>query len=302
MNTYSTYQEAKIANPESEIYENDNGEFGTREQLSEVVGQYVLCEPKDYCITVEKFLADGHKFVDKDLYLGDDGEIKIIGKDVPAGVANNPVSDDDARFALRSAALNQTETPEEKEAFDVMAQGNEVVDLSDAPSGATHYGIHGCNELLFFKYDKGVYLMWKNENWSLSGYVHHEWLNAIPALEQPKHKYTKEEGEWDGEGMPPVGVDFQVYVGGVWLTVKSLGCLVFKDREKYYGVDYTNGEAAYNTYDRPIRKVVTEREAFIEEAKKSSEYHHNLGSDADLVFGDMFDAGCRFNINLVEGE
>lgn len=122
MKTYDSYAESKIANPESEIYENDNGEFGTLQQLLGSVGEFVICNPADYCMTVEQFLAAGHKFVKGDICLTHGGTVVKVRY---AGGWNQLSSYDNERYVLRAAALNQAET------FDVMAQ-----DIEAAEAGA----------------------------------------------------------------------------------------------------------------------------------------------------------------------
>ena len=120
MSTYPTYQAAKIANPDSNIYR----------YLS--VSPLFTCEsecngfslqpanPADYCMTVKQFLDAGHKFVDGDFMLGQDGLVVRVSN-CPS--YNMPLEDDDKRYALRTKSLEEantipTETPEDKEALD----------------------------------------------------------------------------------------------------------------------------------------------------------------------------------------
>ena len=123
MITFNTYQEAKIANPESEVCINGVGQFKCGD---ESIGWF-RCNPDDYCMTVEKFLADGHKFDFDDYALTSDGCVDCISVcSVLAawnGKMNGPAFDKYKNgFVLLAAALNQTETPEEKEAFDAIDQ------------------------------------------------------------------------------------------------------------------------------------------------------------------------------------
>lgn len=155
----------------------------------------------------------------------------------------------------------QTETPEEKEAFEVMVKDNEAVDLCSAPSGATHYGIHGCDELLFFKCDNDIYLMWKGEDWSLSSYAHHEWLKKLPALDQPKPNRTKFEY---------VKVEFKhawqavkfIEEGGSFWVKKTEGLKPFWMEIKHLQGAVADWEFAHDK----VETELTEREAFIEKA------------------------------------
>jgi len=128
MTTYKTYQESKIANPESDIYELDNGVFvadGWIDHRNYGKHTFELCNPADYCMTVEKFLSDGYKFVEADLIL-DEGLIYVVSDckqqnnwyDTES--VNKPDCNDDVRYILRAAVLENipTETPEEKEVLD----------------------------------------------------------------------------------------------------------------------------------------------------------------------------------------
>ena len=118
MTTYNSYAEAKIANPSEDIYATKismGGRvevFGVYVIIANITSNYYICEPSKYCMTVEKFLADGHKFVEGDVIYSrplskvipvlSNGE---FGVSYPVDGANNPMSSDDNRFILRAAAL-----------------------------------------------------------------------------------------------------------------------------------------------------------------------------------------------------
>ena len=137
MTTYNTYQEAKIANPDcdiAEITEKAILEFGEKHVFEALVkssdwesgyafvdnfnesprikdGYWKLCYPADHCMTVEKFLADGHKFVEGDLIL-DEGVTWTVSDKVNSDTyiytvksSNKPDIDDSQRYILRAAAL-----------------------------------------------------------------------------------------------------------------------------------------------------------------------------------------------------
>ncbi|CAH9013994.1 putative lipocalin family protein [Vibrio phage 455E52-1] len=115
MKTYNSYEEAKIANPESEIYKLASGYIATKEPQGISVHK---CNPADHCMTVEEFLADGHKFVEGDVYLNSDGRgISVVN--IPE-YNNKRSTIDCSLYILRAAALERipTETPEEKEVLD----------------------------------------------------------------------------------------------------------------------------------------------------------------------------------------
>lgn len=123
MATYNTYQEAKIANPEFDIYSTmiSNGGssevFGVIGFIEKITSNFKECNPADYCMTVEEFLVDGHKFVDGDVFLNHDGDIVEVGKwyqsiRICPEEANLTVDGDENCYILRAAALEvKPETP-----------------------------------------------------------------------------------------------------------------------------------------------------------------------------------------------
>lgn len=112
MTTYNSYEAAKIANPESEICKLASGYIATNEPQGVSVHK---CNPADYCMTVEKFLADGHKFVEGDIVI-DDGEVAVIDCEFECTVYNDPDEGDSFIYILRAAALE--ERPIEKIEWD----------------------------------------------------------------------------------------------------------------------------------------------------------------------------------------
>ena len=109
MKVYDSYAEAKIANPESDIYERMCVDFATADYVSLVAmcgtgDGWNKCDPADHCMTVEKFLADGHKFVKGDVCLYLNGSVVTV-KD-PIGW-NKPDLDDGELYVLRAAALEK---------------------------------------------------------------------------------------------------------------------------------------------------------------------------------------------------
>jgi hypothetical protein len=111
MTTYNTYQEAKIANPELEVYKLidkvgfvSDEDFGDLVRLVHQQSDTEKCNPADYCMTVEKFLDSGY-FIEKgDLFLNEFGKVsKMQEYD-----KKEPVTDSDKkRFILRAAALEE---------------------------------------------------------------------------------------------------------------------------------------------------------------------------------------------------
>lgn len=108
MTQYKTYQEAKIANPDSEIYYSaarrlgDKGFFSTRENAE---GFFHRCKPEDYCVSLESFLASGKRLVRGDAYIGTSGIVSIVGDCIAESAANEPHSSDSSRYILKTKAL-----------------------------------------------------------------------------------------------------------------------------------------------------------------------------------------------------
>lgn len=125
MTTYKTYQEAKIDNPESEISVSISKVFAASDYVSNIllsgcVQGWNKCNPAEHCMTVEKFLADGHKGENGDWFLIGNGIAKRLGIN---GVYsfNKPSPQDCNVFILRAAALEE-KTIWERVEEDVAAQ------------------------------------------------------------------------------------------------------------------------------------------------------------------------------------
>ena len=107
MTTYNSYQDAKIANPDADIYKyRDNYQSGdTPCRANE---RWVKCRPSGYCMTVEEFLAKGHKFVEGDVILNfnfkTELHVEFIYNEY-LGAYNDPDKGDSSRYILRAAAL-----------------------------------------------------------------------------------------------------------------------------------------------------------------------------------------------------
>ena len=157
MTTYKTYQAAKMAKPDCDIYECDGG-FGTELDLMggiyAQVSEIKECNPADYCETVYDFHKSGKLLVDGDSIILPDGDVCVISDDSPSigvgfsrtmsvSMANtlDPFGDKVA-FVLKAAAYD-VETEEEKEAFDMidttarqvesLANSSEIPDGSESP-------------------------------------------------------------------------------------------------------------------------------------------------------------------------
>lgn len=154
MKTYNTYQEAKIENPECEIaivsradaftppkgkfiaviVNNDNRDGFSFADKSKSGwqnirdGYYTICNPKDYCMTVEEFLYDGHNFVEGDLVYNSYPKEKLDEIEIDDLLDYNILDcEDHKRFILRAEAL---EKPNPDDLDSESASESEIVDLS----------------------------------------------------------------------------------------------------------------------------------------------------------------------------
>ena len=106
---YPTYQAAKVANPDQEIYEL-SGKFQTGDTPARPGDKWELCNPADYCMTVKQFLDAGHKGVNGDLYLNKLGELQEIGVNGGEDWFNEPSPHDDKRFVIKAKVLEEAKT------------------------------------------------------------------------------------------------------------------------------------------------------------------------------------------------
>lgn len=105
MTTYNSYEAAKIANPDKEIL-TDHKKVEFTAELG--LNYYHKCNPADYCMTVERFLGDGHKFVEGDVYLETDGDTYDVEINF-VDMMNEMHELDCHRYILRAAALEENE-------------------------------------------------------------------------------------------------------------------------------------------------------------------------------------------------
>lgn len=102
---YKTYQDAKIANPDSEIYYSaarrlgDKGFFSTKENAT---GFHHRCKPKDYCMTLKSFLAGGRRAVKGDVIVGQDGKAMAVESEY---IINMPTEADCGIYVVKAKAL-----------------------------------------------------------------------------------------------------------------------------------------------------------------------------------------------------
>ena len=110
MTTYNTYQEAKIANPDSDISVAMSGVFAASDCVSNIalsgcVQGWNKCNPADHCMTVEKFLRGGGEFKFGDLVVDLSG---VVSKITVEWIVNESISEVDRKYLiLRAAALEE---------------------------------------------------------------------------------------------------------------------------------------------------------------------------------------------------
>ena len=178
MTTYNSYEEAKIANPESEIVtetQKSIEEFSSIKRFHPVIendfftsgyeyiynkgssprvhdGYFEVCNPADHCMTVEEFLKAGHKFVNGDIYMYSDGLIETVDSAIKSNKIN---MGDSSRYILRAAALenkmntDRLETQSEEQPKRVKVEYLKVDFVSDKEKaeafieGGLRYLTHG---------------------------------------------------------------------------------------------------------------------------------------------------------------
>lgn len=124
MKAYKTYQEAKIANQDRDIF-SLQGKYtcGGDEPLHpDLQGCYwTHCEPSDYLMSVDMFINSGYKICAGDTFIDTDGKVETMTE---IDALNNCINDDDnKRYILKSAWIKDkipTESPQEREALDMI--------------------------------------------------------------------------------------------------------------------------------------------------------------------------------------
>lgn len=101
---YKTYAEAKIANPDCEVFK-DGKEFHAVHGLkSSPFGKgWLICNPAAYCSTLKEFLEAGFKLVDGDMFIGANCTVVTVVADCQSSRVN---ALDSNRYILSAAALN----------------------------------------------------------------------------------------------------------------------------------------------------------------------------------------------------
>ncbi len=131
MTTYNTYQEAKIANPDQDIYNDTHGKFRPIKDAptSHFANGWELCKPQNYCMTVERFLVGGHRLEIDDWVIGVRGlTFQISSNEIDEWNVKSVTPMDSKLYILRAAALETKEPKRTKESYEKV----EFIKLSDA--------------------------------------------------------------------------------------------------------------------------------------------------------------------------
>lgn len=280
MTTYNNYYEARIANPEEDIYKiNDRFMVCNPSPNARVDHVVSPCNPADHCMTVEQFLKDGHKFVEGDLYVNFGGFVTELTE----RKINSLMSlDTSRRFILRAAALEE-KTNTESDYDKGMREAMEKIAKSCGRSFCVDIGYEDLPDLV------------------------ESLINPKPE-EKPKRakvEYVKCDYLQDALDKFESMVVFEFYPdnNGVGDRINSV---------RYLALAYGN-----NSLYRRIETEIDERDVFIEKVElpdleewfwwldhvnRKNEYRMKTKEMlAKLLtghYGQLFDAGCRFK----EGE
>ncbi len=130
MRVYSTYQEAKIANPSEDIFMYGNM-YKSGDAPCKPSEWWKKCNPTDHCMTVEKFLVDGNELTEGDVIINANGNVNVITSvDCKALNLGGYSIFNDGRFILRAAALETKEQKRTKVEYEQL-------------------GFHKCHEAMF---------------------------------------------------------------------------------------------------------------------------------------------------------
>ena len=115
MKKYNSYAEAKIDNPDCEIYKllprditKEYSYFASERDMHGKLlctGSTFRCNPAEHCMTLEQFFDAGHKLVDGDTYLDSRGDVCVVGVVIAASKVNARNVNDNKRYILRAKAL-----------------------------------------------------------------------------------------------------------------------------------------------------------------------------------------------------
>ena len=304
MTTYSSYEAAKIANPESEIVTKDE-RFATKKSMStynlmvtSTEDQWVICNPADHCMTVEKFLADGHTFVEGDIYLDNSNCVRIVGEfDVAVSSANANGAFDNLLYILRAAALEEKEESE----LIVISDNDLIEKLFDGFNRITAeseyqdaYDI-AC-EMLELESERANLKKDKPKR-SKGKPIECEIGTEVCKPKRTKTEFVKCEFDQVYLAAKAVFDGEELFVGFVDHSGEPTG-------EYSVAVDQQRASRNYQHLYRKVEVEIDERQEFIDECKKYGEKVGGLTRRENRLVEKLFAAGCRFDMKgkLMEGK
>lgn len=278
MAIYKTYREAVIENGSTkDIYcamISKNGTapiFGTKSEILKATSNIIPCNPADHLESLESFFASGKELVKGDSYVELNGSVQYVEYPEPANIPN---PDDSKRFILQAAA-DKVETPEEKEAFEVMTSRLDV-----------------------FTNDKHSYIDITPEEKEAFDTTPQQ-VESLSGSEKPN------KSEWDGEGLPPVGeiCEFKEESASPHVDYKEWSeCLILAYNKAQYPPDElqiiirdVNGDAAIiYSCDNPLfRKPETPEERKHRERLESAyDLYCKCGRQHETVSFEKFKVGA----------
>lgn len=166
------------------------------------------------------------------------------------------------------------------------------VDWSKAPEGATHYNKDYCTwpwlkgtPASYFDEGKEVWVEYKSDD--------SDWeLHFINAVKRPQ--------EWDGSGVPPVGMvcEYRLNDYDFWFTCKITYKLSGADDCFVAWCDHLSTEQflsfSSDRYKLQLRKIKTPEQIAVEERQQAIDEMCNVIRESDLkTVAALYDAGYR---------
>ena len=170
---YKSFEAAKIANPEEDIFKLNDGSFVTGSWIQKSnFGEYTftLWHAKDYCLSLDLFFDSGKEFVADDKFIAVSGEVITITGDT-VRFANMRSGVESECFILKAVALEESKEEE-----------------SETPKRAKYaYVKVDCKRIAFWEvvkeYQSKMHIFWK----------YPDSTKVIQDLEQLVEQYRKNE-------------------------------------------------------------------------------------------------------------
>ena len=328
MGIYKTYKEAVLANGSTNgvCVSSSGDEFYTDESWLGRCSVAYLCSPVDYLESMADFISSGKMLINGDLVIDSS---RVVQKVYAEGAMNKPDDLVDNEIFILKAAAYDTETPEEKEAFDAIPNKTTI----DAKS-EKHCGVGDVMVLT----DNAEYSM-DDQYIDYLGkpcIIHHRfinndglYMNAVEfgdgfccciVSECLSHSVTPEdlemfEGmvgnspqqfeslskvEWDGEGLPPVGAEFYFSLNGkCWSRYVMLfndGVTFLMSESKFpanrYHYKCDDPDLHFRKPETPEQREERERNEAIDEMMNFTQRGVYSAIQRDLC-AKLYDAGYR---------